>query len=157
MKEGYWINFENNLVFQVDDHERWLRRNVNAEKIGVLFRIIDLFDKFTPVEDRYEFLLTVIANAPIIRVRGHGAYITFEFCSEETGKVFNVILRFCLEVEAGEYTELHMVNFANTTVIDLMFHEFNSLMQQNQMKKIIDKSITFNVREKYLEVLREKR
>ena len=80
MKEGFWGNYETGIWFQIDEHERWLRRGNNAEWLGVPDNVIA---KFTHFADRDTLLPFVWRHAPVMRWRGHGESVTFEFYAED--------------------------------------------------------------------------
>lgn len=111
MKDGFWINYETEKVFLIDEHEMWLRAGNNASKLGVSKLLQKEFDTFTPKEDREKFLLFIMSRAPIMRVRGHGAYWTFEFSSKLVQKPLDAIYLFCKD-RAGDMTQLIINNFA---------------------------------------------
>ncbi len=155
-RDGYWLNYRTGRAFLIDEHEKWLRRSNHAKELGLSNHAIRLFSKFKPVEDRYEFLLTVIVNAPIIRVRGHDTYITFEFCSEGIDKVFNAIWRFCLEVGLpGDFSGLKIVNFFDQKAYVLKFMQFNEMMMKKQMKSILKMGVRFKISNEYQGLLKK--
>ena len=80
MKEGFWGNYEMGIWFQIDEHERWLRRGSNAERLGVPDDVIAKFSNFA---DRETLLPFVWRHAPVMRWRCHGESVTFEFYAEE--------------------------------------------------------------------------
>ena len=64
MKEGFWGNYETGIWFQIDEHERWLRRENNAEKLGVPKDVIAEFPHFA---DRDTLLPFVYRHASVMR------------------------------------------------------------------------------------------
>ena len=113
MKEGYWINYKTGAVLFIDDHWNWLRAGNNAIRIGVPREVVAEFNRKDLRQDRIRFLLYVIRRAPLIRVRGHGASITFEFYAAEPAEALQAILRFLREtIQPGPGMFLCVVNFA---------------------------------------------
>ena len=43
MKSGFWGNYERKVWFEIDEHERWLRRGGNAEQLGVPSQMVVRF------------------------------------------------------------------------------------------------------------------
>jgi hypothetical protein len=82
MKDGYLINYEAGLVQQVDEHEHWIRRDANADFVKISSIVQTKFNEFVPTTDRNKFMLFVMSNSPLMRVRGHGSNCTFEFNSK---------------------------------------------------------------------------
>lgn len=123
MKDGYWINYETGKNFEIDEHERWIRRGGNATKLGIPSFIQDDFEKYVQVDQRNEFLMYLMQNAPIMRMRGHGTYLTFEFSSDSIRKPLEAVYEFCSN-RAGPYTQLIINNFAKKDSVQLNWKEF---------------------------------
>ena len=107
MKEGFWGNYETGIWFPIDEHEMWLRRGDNAAKLGAPENIIAEFPHFA---DRDTLLPFVYRNAPVMRWRCHGEYVTFEFYAEDWTKPLELIRKWCTSY-AGDFLCLRMVNF----------------------------------------------
>lgn len=127
MREGYWINYERNKVFDITEHEDWIRSPGNAKKLGVPNSLIGMFGKFKPKKDRDKFLLFLMQNAPIMRVRGHGGMVTFEYSSRSKSDPIDSIFEFCKE-NAGPFTQLNIINFATKEQTAMYFHDFEEKM-----------------------------
>ena len=128
MKEGYWINYKNGKELPIDEHEQWIRRKGNAKKLGVPKKVIDAFEKFKPVKDRDKFLLFIMKNAPVMRVRGHGNYATFEYASRNRRDPMDAIWMWGQQ-NAGDFTGLNIINFATREETSIMYGEFERLME----------------------------
>ena len=131
MNSGYWINYNKSKFFRVDEHERWIRRWQNAKKLGISKDLFDEFGEFTPVEDREELLLYVMEKAPVMRMRGHGAQYSFEFNTRRAKKPIESIWEFGMDY-AGDYTSMYIVNFATKEVVQMLFKDFNDLMENGR-------------------------
>ena len=107
MKEGFWGNYETGIWFQIDEHERWLRRENNAERLGVPKDVIAEFPHYA---DRDTLLPFVWHHAPVMRWRCHGESVTFEFYAEDWTKPLELIRKWCA-LFAGDFLFLHIVNF----------------------------------------------
>jgi hypothetical protein len=81
MREGYWINYRVGRVDLIDEHQLWVRRPGHAARLGIPQEAVAEFTRFDPATDRDEFLRFLMGRAPVMRVRGHGASVTFEFIS----------------------------------------------------------------------------
>ena len=127
MREGYWINYRTGKEFSVDEHEEWLRAPGNAKKLGVPQSVIDMFGKFKPVKDRDKFLLFVVNNAPVMRVRGHGVTIAFEYASRERQSPMEAIWALAKK-DAGPFSQLYIVNFATKESTQMMYSDFEKTM-----------------------------
>ena len=120
MKEGFWGNYETGIWFQIDEHERWLRRENNAEKLGVPKDVIAEFPSFA---DRDTLLPFVWRHAPVMRWRCHGESSTFEFYAEEWGKPLEIIRKWCT-LFAGDFLFLRMVNFNAMEVRETLWKDW---------------------------------
>ena len=123
MKEGYWMNHETGQVIEIDEHELWLRRDGNAERLGVPVEVIARFGDFVPRTERDRFLTAVMSRAPVMRIRGHGEYITFEFALSDPNPALESIRRFCDGI-AGPTMWLRIGNLLTQKTIMLPFSEF---------------------------------
>lgn len=120
MKEGFWGNYETGIWFPIDEHERWLRREGNAAKLGVPENIIAEFQHFA---DRDTLLPFVWRHAPVMRWRCHGESVTFEFYAEDWTKPLNLIRKWCT-LFAGDFLFLHMVNFNGLEVRETLWKDW---------------------------------
>ena len=127
MKEGYWINYRTGKEFPIDEHERWLRKPGNAKKLGLPDRVADAISGFEPVKDREKMILFVMQHAPVMRARGHGNYVTFEFASRRRQDPMDAIWMWGLS-NAGDYTGLYIVNFATGEKTSIYWKDFKDAM-----------------------------
>ncbi len=155
-KDGYWLNYRTGRAFLIDDHRKWLYRGNNAKELGISNNAVRLFSKYKPIDDRYAFLLEILMQSPVIRVRGHKTYHTFEFHSKDIAKVFNAIWRFCLgEGFAGDFSGMHIVNFHDQIMYNMIFHDFNEMMMKKQMKSILEMGVKFKISKEYQGLLKK--
>jgi hypothetical protein len=127
MKEGYWLNYRTGKEFEIDEHERWLRAPGNARKLGVPPNVIIMFNNFRPEKDRDKFLLFVMKSAPVIRARGHGSHMTFEYASRDRQSPMDSVWMLAKQ-HAGLFTQLDIVNFATGESTQVSFQDFESAM-----------------------------
>lgn len=153
MRDGMWINYRTGKSFNIDEHERWLRRKGNADKLGVPKKVQDKFDEFEPVKDRNKFLLFVMNNSSVMRVRGHGNYVSFEFSSRRKRQVMEEIWLWGLK-NAGAYTGMYIVNFATGEKTNVYWNEFKDAMDNDNMEKVLRLGTTkFKVKKEVAEEL----
>lgn len=115
MKEGYWINYETESIFLIDEHEQWIRRDGNAHKLGISASTMrTAISQYTQFTDRNAFLTYLMRHAPIMRVRGHVDMVTFEFHSEGSELPIRTISKFG-EDYLGPHSVLNIFNFASNT------------------------------------------
>ena len=120
MKEGFWGNYETGNWFQIDEHERWLRRENNAERLGVPKDVIAEFPHFA---DRDTLLPFVWRHAAVMRWRCHGESVTFEFYAEDWIKPLELIRKWCI-LSAGDFLFLRMVNFNGMEVRETLWKDW---------------------------------
>ncbi len=120
MKEGFWGNYETGIWFQIDEHERWLRREGNAAKLGVPENIVAEFPHFA---DRDTLLPFVWHHAPVMRWRCHGESVTFEFYADDWIKPLEIIRKWCT-LFAGDFLFLRMVNFNGMEVRETLWKDW---------------------------------
>ena len=123
MKDGFWLNYRTGEYYLIDEHEMWLRTPGNAQKLGVSQKLIDKFSDFTPVRDRNKFLIWVMQNSPVMRIRGHGGYVTFEYSSRSQSAPLDTILMWGKN-NLGPLSEMHIVNFAGSEMTNIRWCEF---------------------------------
>ena len=112
MKEGFWGNYETGEYFRIDEHERWLRAPGNAARLGIPEAVRTMFAKYPT---REELLPFVYRHAPVMRWRGHGASVTFEFESSEWERPLELIRKWGYAF-AGDELCFRMVNFRTMEV-----------------------------------------
>jgi len=127
MKEGYWINYKTGKEFPIHEHEQWIRVPKNAKKLGVPKNVIALFNDFKPDRDRDKFLMFIMKHAPVMRVRGHGNYATFEYASRNRRDPMDAIWMWGQQ-NAGPFTGLYIVNFATREKAQMNWNQFEELM-----------------------------
>ena len=124
MQEGYWLNYRTGKVFEINEHETWIRQVDNARKLAVPEKLIKEFHKFSPVVDRDNFLLYLFRKAPIMRVRGHGASVSFEFWARFEAKPMRAI-RLWAKKNAGPFLMLDITNHARKSNVQMLYQDFN--------------------------------
>ena len=123
MNEGYWGNYRTGQIFLIDEHELWIRRGNNADKLGVPEIVQKRFKDFKVKEDRNQFLLFIFANSPVMRFRGHGHHVTMEFSCADWGLPFELVLKWG-NANAGALLWLIIVNFATNEVVQSTWEDF---------------------------------
>jgi len=123
MKDGYWGNYLSGDIFLIDEHEMWIRRENNADKLGIPQAVQKKFKNFAVKEDRDRLLPFIFANAPVMRFRGHGPYITMEFNCADWTKPLELVHKWC-KANAGPLSGLNIVNFATNEVIETTWENF---------------------------------
>ena len=110
MNDGFWINYKNpEVIYEIHEHERWIRTPGNAKKLGVPKAVIAMFNKFQPEKDRDKFLTFVMLNAPVMRARAHGIYVTFEYVNNTDALPLKAVKKWCNKF-AGPVLFLRIVN-----------------------------------------------
>jgi hypothetical protein len=127
MNQGFWINYDKGKIFDIQEHETWLRTGNNADKLGVPSSVQKMFGKFKPVRDRNKFLLFVMKHAPVMRARGHGVYSTFEYNSSSKSSPMDAIWDWGKRY-AGDYTGMNIINFATNENTYVLWKQFKELM-----------------------------
>ena len=119
MKEGWWINFETGRTVALKcrnvDHESAIRNLENQKWLGLSPSVIQDIYRFKTIQDRDSLLIHLMKTAPLMRIRGHGDYVTFEFSSDEEFQPLDAIRRWARK-KAGESTVLNIVNFSGGQV-----------------------------------------
>ena len=130
MNEGYWINYDTGKEFPINEHERWLRTPGNAQKLGVPRSVIAMFKKFKPEKDRDKFLMFVMSKASVMRVRGHGGHVAFEYSSRDRQAPMDAIWMWGKR-NAGPFTGLYIVNFGTNETTSIIYSQFEEAMESS--------------------------
>jgi hypothetical protein len=117
MREGYWINYRVGRVELIDEHQLWVRRPGHAARLGIPQEAVAEFTRFDPATDRDEFLRFLMGRAPVMRVRGHGASVTFEFISTCGWQAPLEAIASFLADKAGPRLGLNIVDLGVSAVI----------------------------------------
>lgn len=123
MKDGYWGNYLTGDIFLIDEHEMWVRRESNADKLGIPQAVQKKFKQFAVKEDRDRLLPFIFASAPVMRFRGHGSYVTMEFNCADWTMPLELVRKWC-KANAGPLSGLNIVNFATNEVIETTWENF---------------------------------
>jgi hypothetical protein len=81
MHEGAWINTQTGAWSWVTEHASWIQKPENAQSIGLP---VGAYSRLAAIPWDFngpgrEAILLTVMNAGFIRMRGHGAVVTFEF------------------------------------------------------------------------------
>jgi hypothetical protein len=117
-RAGLWINWRHpRRVFQVGDHQVWIRDPHNASRLGVDAEVMDRFKDYPYIhgdeQARAVFLRFVMQNAPVMRIRGHGDHITFEYHAStdaDVERAYRCVRWFCRRAGVGKLMGLRIVN-----------------------------------------------
>jgi len=154
MKEGYWVNYKTDKTYPVEEHEVWVRTEGNAKRLGVPDNVMRAAGKFQPVRDRDKFLLFLLQNAPIMRVRGHGTYASFEYASRSRSEPLDAIWMWGKQ-NAGPFTQLNINNLATGEHTEMNYNQFESLMEEQGSDAVMRVAFVRPVRRKIVaELLR---
>ena len=123
MEQGWWGNYATGKLFLIDEHERWIRRGINALDLGVPSAMRNTIPSYKEVDDRDKLIFDLMRNASVMRVRGHGAYATFEFSSESWLEPLQLILKWG-QHNAGSHLGLKIVNFAKKESVFVLYKDF---------------------------------
>jgi len=119
VNEGWWVNFETGRTVALKcrgaDHEAAIRDPKNQRWLGLPPPVIKGIRRFTPIQERDSLLLHIMKSSPLMRIRGHGAYVTFEFSSNEEYQPLDSIRKW-VKKNAGPMTILNVVNFSSGQV-----------------------------------------
>ena len=124
MNEGYWINYKADKVIPITEHETWIRDPKNARKLGVPASVHTFAQK---IKNRDKYLMFLMEHAPIMRVRGHGAYVSFEFHSRSRQDPMESIWMWGKQ-NAGPFTTMLINNFATKESTQMSFTDFEEQM-----------------------------
>jgi hypothetical protein len=130
MQEGWWINYDTGKDFYINDHELWIRESGNADKAGVPKSVQKNFAKFKVREDREKFLVYIMQNAPLMRMRGHGVDITFEFYNRHSKAAIEAAYAAAHDY-GGQLSTLNIYNLATNEFTSVTREEFDRLMDED--------------------------
>lgn len=125
MVDGYWINFKNGKILPITEHMTWIRDYKNAKKLGVSEKVHNAASK---IKDREAYLVFLMVNADLIRVRGHGSSVTFEYHSRQRQPVMEAIMDWG-EENAGPFTWMVINNLATKETTQMNFEDFKTKME----------------------------
>ena len=150
-KEGYWLNAQTGSYYRIDEHARWLTRRGNPEKLDLRPSLIDQLNGLHWQRDRLEILLTGM-HGGLVRVRSHGAYVTFEF-TVAIEKVLPVASEFLDETGiAGPLSTFRMTNLRDREGIEGRVSALqNTVFGQSDTFEVLSEPIRLNYPEEKAE------
>ena len=125
MLDGYWVNYATLYWEMITEHETWIRDEDNARRIGVPPEVFEHFREYVPHDDRVPMLTRLLDSTPLMRIRGHGVSITFEFSNPDPKFPLQALVFWCEEC-AGEQNMLVIRNFATGREHHVRWSEFDS-------------------------------
>lgn len=123
MNDGYWGNYATGEIFLIHEHEMWIRTGNNADKLGISRQVQKKINNFIMRQDREKLLPFIFANAPVMRFRGHGSYVTMEFNCADWTKPLELVRKWCA-ANAGPQLGLNIINFATGQGIETTWENF---------------------------------
>ncbi len=126
MNEGYWGNYETGKIFLIHEHEMWIRTGKNADKLGIPPTVQREFKRFVVKEDRHWLLPFIFSYAPVMRLRGHGSYVSMEFNCSDWTKPLELVRKWC-QTNAGPLLGLKIVNLGTNEIIETNWEEFQKV------------------------------
>ncbi len=120
MTEGFWGNYQTGKYFLIDEHESWIRRDGNAGILGLPDELVQQFGNYP---DRESLLPFLYHHAPVMRWRGHGESVTFEFACESWDAPLRLIHKWG-EHYAGPFLHFRIVNFRSGEMKTLLWKDF---------------------------------
>ena len=136
MKSGYWINYRTGKTVPINEHEEHIRDPKNAKALGVPPGIIKNFAKFEPVKDRVKFLTYVLEHSPLMRVRGHGTFVSFEYASRDRKDPIESIWLWGKQF-AGPFTLIDIHNLKTNENTAIRWQDFLSVVEKDGYEGIM--------------------
>lgn len=133
MTEGYWINYNTGKMIEMPEHESFIRDPKNAKKLGVPPNVHTMAAN---IKDREKYLLFLLQHAPLMRVRGHGASVGFQFATHSRQDAMDAILSWGKN-NAGPMTWLMIDNFATKESTQMNFEQFEEQMDSGGAEAIL--------------------
>lgn len=133
MTEGYWINYNTGKVIEMPDHELWIRDARNAKKIGLAANVHALAAN---IKDREKYLLFILQHSPLMRVRGHGTEVGFQFATHSRQDAMDAILLFGKK-NLGPGSWMMIDNFATKENTQMNFEQFEQMMDSDGAEGVL--------------------
>jgi len=133
MTEGYWVNYSTGKMIEMPEHETWIRDPRNAKKIGVPPNVHTMAAN---IKDREKYLMFLLQHAPLMRVRGHGASVGFQFATHSRQDAMDAILMWGKN-NAGPMTWMMIDNFATKESTQMNFGQFEEQMDSGGAEAIL--------------------
>ncbi len=108
MKEGWWLSAKTGRYYEIYEHAHWISEPANSKKVGLSASAINRIVRMNPQVDRVR-ILKIAMNEGLVRVRGHGVSVSFEF-TVPTALALKAIVRFGRKVGIGELTHIYFAN-----------------------------------------------
>jgi hypothetical protein len=141
MTEGYFIRIDNNRVFPVRDHEIDVRNKEFSRKLGITDAVFSQFGKYTPVEDRKEFLFWLLGHSGLIRVRGYGVWVSIQYSSTSNKQALQAIHRWGKKV-CGPCLMLRITNIKSGKQFNSFWLPFDEAMKKGKRIKSVPVEVT---------------
>ena len=107
-----------------EQHEIVIRDKRVAHTLGVPTPVYDEFARYKPEADRCRFLKSLMAKVPLMRVRGHGSHVTFEYAARSKRMPEQAVRLWARKYAVGPATLICLVNLRtgrHRTLLALQF------------------------------------
>jgi hypothetical protein len=155
MNDGYWVRYTGKeKTVRIQEHEVDIRNPAFQKKLSISPETIKEFPKFKVGTDREKFMIWLMGKEPIMRVRGHGSYVSFEFSSHNRNSVLDSIWVFGKEM-LGPFTTLSISNFATGEAWTGTYTQFEEIMNEEGSSGILRRASKDSLRKQILKIAKK--
>jgi hypothetical protein len=143
MKTGAWLNYSNGRIEDLtssEEHSDWIRIPDNIKKLGLpdsLLRDIEKYPRYNK-QIRTQMLVDIMQRYPLVRFRGHGNYVTYEFATRDSVRdVLDVIWTHGSGAGFGQYTQINLNNLLTREQNTLTWQEFQESLDAGDYRTVL--------------------
>ena len=131
VQDAAWINVRTGKFEWIDEHARWIKNEMNAEKLGIPK---DVWAEIAKIPNDYsgplrEKILLKVMNAGFVRARKYASYISLEFTAPSVEALWSAYE--FLHALCGPYTQVRFTNLRTGERIELSYKQYAQRMQED--------------------------
>lgn len=158
MRDGSWINYETRaylgLLCPGLEHEIVIRNPEHQVWLGVPESVAKEFQRFRVKRDRVKFLHFIMQNVPLMRIRGYGIRVAFNYWSDADSKPYAMITKW-YKRWGGPSLLLDVTNFETGRNERVMGSEWENFVKSQST--VADGGVKFKVSKTGCKNLRKNR
>ena len=135
--EGFWINSKDGACVEIHEHAQFLLNPQEAARFGISAEEhAKKLAGLTYTKERVQILLQGF-NWGLIRARGHGQFITFEFNCDNDAALWAVSAAVKNVIKCWESTTLRLNNVNDMTCQELTYGELLEILEKGESLRLI--------------------
>jgi len=140
MRDGWWVNYDSRAYVGLHclgaEHEKVLRdpEYQNQKWLGIPHSVSKEFRSFKPRKDRVKLLKFAMKTLPLMRIRGYGSKVSFQFNRPESDPRPYMAVKRWIHRFGGDALLLVVTNLSTNMTVSVQASDWDTFMKTNSSK-----------------------